>query len=65
MNELKFKPGDVVKHKASELKMVVKFIHEESTKDYKCSWYDPSIEGKYQGFHYHVFNEVELKLIEP
>lgn len=57
MDDLIFKPGDVVKHKATRFKMVINFVHDKNNKTYNCSWYNGNIESKYKGFHYEVFSE--------
>lgn len=62
MDDLIFKPGDVVKHKATNFKMVINFVSDKRDKTYNCSWYNDNFESKYKGFQYESFAE---HLLEP
>lgn len=64
MKDLKFKNGDVVKHKAADFKMVVVSANElHGTSQYKCSWFNAEIKSEYSGFHYSTFTEQELEVV--
>lgn len=57
MSDLIFKPGDVVRHKATNFKMVINFIADKGRKTYNCSWYNDNFESRYKGFQYESFDE--------
>lgn len=61
MSDLKFKLGDVVKHKAANFNMVVLSITDKINKKYQCSWFNDNYESKFKGFQEHTFSEHELE----
>jgi len=64
MDELLFKPGDLVKHKASTFKMVIHFVVPDKHKTYSCSWYNENYESTHKGFYYEHFQEHLLEKYE-
>lgn len=70
MNDFKYKVGDVVKHKTSDFKMVIKRIVEKSQfspqPGYSCVWYNPELSQnkKEAGFVTNFFEEFELEEYE-
>ena len=64
MSELRFKVGDVVKHKAADFKMLIMEVPEYNTGKYSCLWFNADVsKGDNSGFVASMHLEFELQSI--
>jgi uncharacterized protein YodC (DUF2158 family) len=58
---MKFKIGDIVKHKTADFKMLIVEANNENN-SYKCTWCNPEKYKHEHGFVTTNFDEIELEL---
>lgn len=65
MSDLKFKLGDVVKHKSADIKMVITKLPKQSDGQYGCLWFDKTVDKSDDfGFVTSWHKDFELTQIE-